>query len=245
MRPRKRATGLSEIFHRQWHFNCRKTLPLSGERIVYMKEQYVVTISHLFGSGGAAIGRKLSQTLSVPFVDRQILKRVADFLCVPEASLEDREERKATFWQAFSRMELYNDPITLASYQYLPTDRELYDLETHFIREIVKESSCVLLGRGGRFILRDHPRHLSVFVCADSKDRIARTAKIQQVDEDVARKIVEKNDKERAGYLKTFTGLDVRNASDYDICVNTSGIGLDNAAALILQSLKYKGLLPA
>lgn len=205
-----------------------------------MGEEYVVTVSHLFGSGGAYVGHKLSEALSVPFVDRQILKKVADFLCVPENSLEDREERKASFWQTFSRAELYNYPVSISSYQYLPTDRELYDLETRFIREIVKESSCVILGRGGRFILQEHPRHLSVFISADKKDRAARTAEVNHIDEEAALKIVEKNDRERAGYLKMFTGRDVKDASAYDICVNTSAIGPDNAAALILESLKFK-----
>jgi cytidylate kinase len=205
-----------------------------------MDEQYVVTISHQLGSGGAYVGMKLSKLLSIPFVDREILKKVADYLNLPEEEIENREERLASFWQNLSRMESLSDPIMGAGVEYSPSDKELYNLESEFIQEIAKKSSAIILGRGGRFILRDFPRHLSVFVCADLKDRIGRVSELYHIPENTSRKMIEKNDRERNAYIKSFTGLEWLDPRSYDICINTSSIGLDNAVTVIKNSLEFK-----
>lgn len=205
-----------------------------------MDNLYVVTISHLLGCGGAEIGKELSEALSIPFVDRQILKETADCLNVPEGEIEDREERLVSFWQAFSRVESLGDPLTAAGAEYLPSDRELYTLESEYIVQIAKKSSCIILGRGGRYILRDFPRHLSVFVTADKPDRIKRVAALYGVSDGVAARLIEKNDRERSAYLKTFTHFEWLDVRNYDICLNTSSVGVKNAVKLIKDVLGCK-----
>ncbi len=205
-----------------------------------MDEKFVVTISHLLGCGGADIGKKLAEELSIPFVDRQILKQVADSLEIPEEDIEGREERVASLWQSFTRLEAFGDPMVSNPLQYVPTAGELYDLESKFIKQIAAESSAVILGRGGRYILRNHQRHLSVFVYAEMDDRIPRVSELYQVSENEAKKIIEKNDKERNATLKSFTRLEWLDARTYDICVNTSSVGPGNAVTIIKNSLEYK-----
>ena len=46
---------------------------------------YSVTISHQLGSGGAYLGEKLAGRLGIPFLDRDILKEVAQQLNLAEA----------------------------------------------------------------------------------------------------------------------------------------------------------------
>lgn len=204
-----------------------------------MNENYVITVSHQLGCGGAYLGKKLSEMLAIPFVDREILKMVADYLNVPEADIEHREERLLSFWESFSRLELFSNSLVTVPSDYFPSDRELYNLESKFIEEIAAKSSAIILGRGGRYILRDFPHHLSVFVHADMKDRIQRVSKLYNVSVNVAQKIIAKNDKERNSYIKSFTHLEWLDARTYDICINTSRIGLDNAVIVIKNSLKF------
>ena len=206
-----------------------------------MKEKYVVTISHLLGSGGAYIGKKLSESLGVPFIDRQILKAVADKLNISEDDIENREERLSSFWESFMAAESYGNPMTLMSPQYfLPSDKELFDLESDYIETIADKSSAVILGRSGRYILRNHKRHLSVFVCADLPDREKNVAKLFNVSQDAAKTIIAKNDRDRDSYIKSFTHFKWLEARSYDICINTSSVGPDNAASIIKESLDYK-----
>ena len=205
-----------------------------------MNEQYIVTISHQLGCGGAEIGKKLSAILSIPFVDRQILKRVADYLNLPEADIENREERVTSLWRIFSMAGALIDPMTALGAEYLPSDKELYDLESGFIEQVAKKSSAIILGRGGHYILRDYPRHFSVYVHADMKDRIVRVSDLYHVSESESRRIIEKNDRERNNYIKTYTRLDWLDARTYDICINTSSIGIDNSVEMIQNGLKSK-----
>src|SRR5260370_3480242 len=139
------------------------------------EERVVITISHQLGSGGSYLGKQLSERLAIPFVDRDILKRVAEQIHVSEAELVGREERLSSFWQSFSRMALFTDPIagfTLNS--YVPADRDLFELESDYIARIAERTSAIILGRCGRTILRDHPHRLSILVHAALPVRIKR-----------------------------------------------------------------------
>lgn len=204
-----------------------------------MGEKYVITISHQLGCGGAYIGKKLSKVLSVPFVDRQILKNVADYFNLLEEDIEIRDERKSSFWENFLRDEALCHPEITITEDYMPTDKELYQIEMQYIEKVASKNSSIILGRGGTYILRNHPNHLRVFVYADMKDRIQRVSKLYSVSDSESRKIIEKNDKDRNAYMKTYTKFDMLNPKSYDICVNTSSIGLDNSVMLIKSALEF------
>lgn len=204
-----------------------------------MDEKYVITISHQLGCGGAYIGKKLSELLSVPFVDRQILKNVADYFNLLEEDIEIRDERKSSFWDSFFREQALCNPEITFTEDYMPTDKELYQIEMEYIEKVASENSSIILGRGGTYILRNQPNHLRVFVCADMKDRIQRVSELYNVSESESQKIIEKNDKDRNAYMKTYTKFDMLNPKSYDICINTSNVGLDNSVMLIKSALEF------
>lgn len=205
-----------------------------------MKEKYVITISHLIGSNGAYIGKQLSKALSIPFVDRQILKQVSDQLNISESEIEDREEKLDSFWTKFSLMGTAGTLMVAGGEKYLPSDRDLFALETKIISQIAEKDSAIILGRGGRYILRDFPQRFSVFVHANLDDRVKRISELYNVSNDDARVIIEKNDRERDAYMKTFTKLTWLDLREYDICINTSSIGSDNAVKIIEECLESK-----
>jgi CMP/dCMP kinase len=136
---------------------------------------FAITISHQVGSSGAPIGKRLSERLNIPFFDREILKRVSGRLHMAEADLEHREERLRSFWQTYSRTaELMDPALSLSADQYDPTDKELFQLESEILLRIAEKTSAVFIGRCGRHILRDHPRHIGLMLCADPAARIER-----------------------------------------------------------------------
>jgi CMP/dCMP kinase len=199
---------------------------------------YAITISHQLGSGGAYLGQKLSERLGVPFFDREILKKVADELHLAEADLEEREERLTSFWQSFERIAVLSDPVGCLSLdQYLPTDQELFKLESQTIIEIVKQSPAIFIGRCGRYILRDHPDQFSILVHADLPARIERIQQMYCLPANEAKKLVETNDRERAAYIRAFTHQDWLDARLYNLCVNTTQVGLDKTVDLALTCL--------
>ena len=203
------------------------------------KKHLVITISHQLGSGGAYLGQKLSERLGLPFIDREVLKKVAEQLNLAETALAGREERLSTFWQSFMRIAVLTDPVEcLSPDNYLPNDRELFKLESDYIGRIADKSSAIFLGRCGRYILRQHPGHISILVHANLPDRIKRIQQLYCSGEDEAKKLIETNDRERTAYIHAFTRQDWLDARWYDLCVNTSSLGLEKVVEIALALIK-------
>jgi len=120
------------------------------------------------------------------------------------------------------------------------TDQELFDAEDEIIRKIVHEHPAVILGRCGHYILRNEPKHISVFLHADKEFRIKRIQELYNVQNDEATEMVEKSDKERAAYCKTFTHKEWMNASNYDLSIDTGKIPLEQAVELILKYIELR-----
>jgi len=204
---------------------------------------YAITISHQIGSSGAPVGKKLSERLDIPFFDREILKRVSNRLHMAEADLEHREERLHSFWQSYSQTaELLDPALSLTADRYIPTDRELFQLESETILRIAEQTSAVFIGRCGRYILRDHPRHIRLLLCADPASRIERLKSLYHLAAPEAGKFMEENDRDRTAYIHAFTGQDWLDPCLYDLCVNTSRTGVDGAVELISIFVKTRFL---
>jgi len=202
---------------------------------------FVITISHQFGSGGSYIGTTLAKQLSIPFIDRDILKRVADQLHMPESDVEMRDERLSSFWESFSRVAVFSNPqISLTTNPYVLSDQSLFELESEHIKHIGENTSAIILGRCGRYILRDHPNHFSLMVHADLPARVSRVRDLYQLSVSEAEKMIESTDKERGAYIHTFTKQDWMNVRLYDLCINTSHIGLDASVALVESCVTSK-----
>lgn len=205
-----------------------------------MSEQlFAITISHQLCSGGSFLGQKLSERLGIPFVNRQILKSVAEKLNLAESVVEQREERLSGFWDSFSRLAIYTNPTeSLSLDNYVPTDKELFDLESTIIARIAEKTSAIFLGRCGWYILRDHPRCFNILVHAGLPERIQNAQKLYCLEPVEARKLLETNDRERSAYVSAFTHQDPWNVRGYDLCINMSTVGREAAAEIALQAVK-------
>jgi CMP/dCMP kinase len=206
---------------------------------------YSVTISHQLGSGGAYLGEKLAGRLGIPFLDRDILKAVAQQLDLAEAELENREERLSSFWQNFSRVAFFTDPaLVMAAQRYIPSDSELFQLECATIQRIAEKSSAVFLGRCGYYVLRNHPRRVSILVTAEQSARKKRLQELYNLSEEKALDLIKTNDQERADYIRTLAKQNWLDARHYDLCVNSSAVGWDGAVDLAEKCVQGKLQLP-
>jgi CMP/dCMP kinase len=207
---------------------------------------YAVTISHQLGSGGAYLGEKLAGRLGIPFLDRYILKEVARQINLAEGELVDREERLSSLWQNFTRLAILSDPssMSLGAQQYLLSDSHLFEMECGVIQRIAEKSSAVFLGRCGWYVLRNHPRRVSILLTADQPARIKRLCELYKLSEAQAADLIKTNDQERKDYVHTFSKQNWLDARHYDLCVNTSGIGWDCAVELAEKCVRAKLELP-
>jgi CMP/dCMP kinase len=207
---------------------------------------YVVTISHQYGSGGAYLGEKLAGRLGIPFFDRDILKQVARQLDLAEADLANREERLSTFWQTFARTAMLSDPVMgLAAQPIAPSDSDLFELECATIQKIAAKGSGIFLGRCGWYVLRSQPRHVSILVTAERSARVKRLGELYKLSEAQTLEAIKTNDREREDYIHAFTKQNWLDARHYDLCLNTSAVGLDSSVELVEKFVRDKLQLPA
>jgi len=207
-----------------------------------MQEQTsVITIGHQIGSGGAYVGQKLAERLGVPFIDREVLKNVAARLHLAEDELAEREQRLTPAWQSFSWAAEYIDPAkSIYADSYVPTDKEVFDFEAEYIVGIAKKQSAIFLGRCGHYLLREHPRHFRLLVHADLPARIQRVCELYRLSPTQAEKMIDLNDRERSAYIYKFTRQNWLEPGHYDLCVNTTTVGLDKTVEMVLACVEDK-----
>jgi cytidylate kinase len=208
-------------------------------------KSFVITISRQLGSGGAYIGQQVASKMNVFFADREIIRKAAKQLSILEENLESREEKRLSFWHSLTRISPQAGGVYMAPVSPILefTDDELFAVESNIIKHIADEGSAVLIGRCGFDVLRQHPNHISIFMHADNEFRNERIQEMYHLSHESAEKMIEKSDKERAAYCKTFTGKEWADARNYDICIDTGKLGVDKAVELILNYLQLTPVL--
>jgi cytidylate kinase len=192
------------------------------------KQTYVVTISRQLGSGGAYLGQKIAKALNIKYVDREILFKAAE-------EMEDKE----SFWMNFVANCSSSWPYVPPSYMMVAEDR-LHDKFAMMMQKVAKEYNCVIVGRCAGYILSKHPKVINIFLYADEEWRLKRVQELYNLTEKEAKKALHSNDKERANYHYLHTGEKWRDAMQYDLCINTSRVGLDKASEMILNYIKLR-----
>jgi cytidylate kinase len=185
------------------------------------------------------VGQKLGERLGIAFIDREILKNVAARLHVAEAELEGREQRLTSFWQSFAWAAECIDPAnSFFADKYVPTDQELFAFESEYIACIAEKNSAIFLGRCGQYILHQHPRHFKLLVHADLPARIKRLCEMYHLSPMEAEKRLDVDDRERSAYIYKFTRQNWLEPRLYDLCVNTTTVGLDRTVELVLAAIQ-------
>ena len=126
------------------------------------------------------------------------------------------------------------------------SDRALFAHQAKVLRKLLEQESYVCVGRAADFVLRDRPRVLSVFLDAPYPDRLRRETERQGISEAEARRYIDRLDKYRNDYYTYHTGRRWRDLSNYDLCLDTAALGLDNCVLLIeaYLHLRYDVALP-
>ena len=208
-----------------------------------MKETspFVITISRQKGSGGAYLGKRLASRLNVLYLDREIVSQAAKELKTPVESLETRDEKLTPFWRSLLESYAYITPTPYVPPPlHMPTDRELYSTESNIITRIAQQHSAVIVGRGGYYVLRQHPRHLSILLHADIAFRQKRVQELYSMSAEESQKLIKSIDKEREHYLRVLTGQNCMGARQYHLSIDTSVVGLEAAEEIILATCRAR-----
>jgi cytidylate kinase len=194
------------------------------------------------GSGGRTVGRLLAEKLGVPFFDKALIKALQEKYHLTVDNIEKIKGSKHSWWDDVVRI-LDIGPGMNSNF-YLPkkadeadllTTDEIFKTETLILQDLAAEKSCVVAGRSGFHVFRDHPNHLSILIQASMDFRAKRVARKQNITEDEAIKIIEKVDKMRENYVKKYTGTSRYDTRNYQLVIAADGKTEEEIAEMIMQ----------
>ena len=200
------------------------------------EEKFVITISRQFGTGGHEIGAELARRLNVKLLDKQILNEMARKYNIVEDAVEKIESRNPLWRDDFTQF--YRSYMAGAEYngqEHDQTSRQLFDAQAEVIKKIAAQESCVIIGRCGFHVFRDHPNALKIFIHADVDCRKKRIGRKYDISESDAAAMIVDNDYSRELYTKTFTGSEWQDARNYDISLNVKQFGVNGAVDFLMN----------
>lgn len=197
-----------------------------------MSDNYVITIGRQLGSGGRMIGEKLARQLGISFYDKELIQIASQESGLGKEFFERADEKKgySVFGGLFGiRGMMAEEPFST----YYLNNETLFSIQSDVIRKLAGQGSCLFVGRCADYILAGKPRLLNIFITATLEDRIKRIAERDNAPVRKAKEIVEKADKDRAGYYNYFTNKTWGSAGSYHLCVNSSVLGIDDTVDFI------------
>ncbi len=194
-------------------------------------ENFVITISRQYGSGGHAVGEAVAKRLGIDFYDSKLIDLTAE-----ESGFT--KEYVKTHEQKMTNSLLYK--LYKQNYAYIneavPPQDMLFMVQTRVIRDIAAKSSCVIVGRCADYILKGHPNCFNVFVHASDAFRKSRVITEYGIHPDDAKKEMERKDKFRKNYNEYYTHRKWADLKNFDLTVETSLFGIDITAAMIIDA---------
>lgn len=193
---------------------------------------FIISIGRQLGSGGKEIAEKLGERLNIKVYDKALLEVAAKESGLDTTVFEtaDEQEHNSFFSGLFSIHGSMGD--------YMPTgscieNDKLFEIQSETIRGLAERESCIIVGRCAEYVLRDHPGMVSIFITANNEDRIRRVMKTDNLEREKAIDFIEKGDKRRRSYHDYYATTQWGEARCYDICINSSKLGIEGAVDLL------------
>lgn len=200
------------------------------------KNKIIINVGRQIGSGGGEIARILADKFGCRLLDKELLNLAAKESGFSEKFFEQNDEQRG-FLKSLFHM---HAPFVGDSNMYRNnfSEENLFLFQSEAIKKAASEGSCVFVGRAADYILRDEPNAISIFITADIESRIENVSKRMGIDMNAARKFIDDKEDERSKYYNYYTGKKWGHASSYDLCVDSSILGIEQTAEFIANFIK-------
>lgn len=203
-----------------------------------MKKHIIINVGRQLGSGGRIIGNRIAQDFNIKFYDKELLDLAAQESGFDKRFFERNDEHKGFLKMLFSPFA----PIFGSSNPYTNqlSDESLFKFQSDAIRKAAEKDSCVFVGRCADYILRDFPNKVDIFITADMADRVKRVSETLNISEKEAEKKCIEGDENRAQYYNYYSAKTWGRAESYDLCINSSVLGIDSTIELVEDFISQK-----
>ena len=195
----------------------------------------VITIGRQFGSGGREIGEKLAQAYDIKYYDKELIARAAKESGFCEEILMNHDERPTNSFLYNLVIDTYSFGYNSSSFVDMPMSQKVFLAQFDTIKKIADEGPCVIVGRCADYALEGRDNVINLFIYADEDFRVRKIMEQYSMDENKARDNLVKKDKQRASYYNYYTNRKWGRAESYDLCINSSVLGIDGSVKLIKQ----------
>lgn len=213
---------------------------LGFERRGFMNGNLVITIGRQCGSKGKLIGQKLAEALGVKCYDKELLAEAAKHSGLCEELFETHDEKPTNSFLYSLVMDTYSLGYTTSAYMDMPINHKIFLAQFDTIKKLADEESCIIVGRCADYALAEYPNTVTVFITGNEADKLEYLEELYSVNESKAKDIMIKTDKKRASYYNYYASKRWGDAKSYDLCINSSAVGVDGAVKIILEFAKAK-----
>lgn len=195
----------------------------------------IITISRQFGSGGRTVGHLVAEKLGIPFYDKELVEQIAVESGFAPKFVEEHGEHspgRSLFSYAFAPQGVPGVMNGLSTADFL------WNIQCSAILQLAEKGPCVIVGRNADYILKDRDDCLHTFIHADKAFRADRIVRLYGESEKSPEARLNEKDKRRSVNYQHYTGRTWGAADNYDICLNTATIGVEEAADIIVALVK-------
>lgn len=194
----------------------------------------IITIGRQTGSGGHEIAKKLAEALDLKFFDKEILNIAAEDSGYDRRFFEKNDEKHGFF------RNIVGTSVTTGAMGFFGgnynngfSQEKLFILQSNAIKKAAQEGNCLFVGRCADYVLRDCADVINIFITAPLEDRVARLMKRHNCSAEQAEKHIREKQDTRASFYNYYSGKKWGNAASYDICINSSLLGIDGTVEYI------------
>ncbi|MDE5888186.1 MAG: cytidylate kinase-like family protein [Muribaculaceae bacterium] len=201
-------------------------------------ERFVIVIGREFGSGGRRIGKLLSERLGCAYYDKRLLIEAAESMGFTPDIFNEHDEKKPSLFNSFFQG-VYG--ITQNYHDITVGGAALYREQSKAIKKLSEKGPCIIVGRTADYVLRDHPRLLSVFLHSPLDHRAHKIVERGEADSlEHAKEMATKRDRDRENYYNYYTGRRWGRASNYHLTLDASRLSDEQIADVIIRCLGQK-----
>ncbi|CCX71587.1 cytidylate kinase [Firmicutes bacterium CAG:555] len=194
----------------------------------------IITIGRQHGSSGREIARLLAEKLNYKCYDKEIVDEAANHSDFSRDLIDAFDEKRMSAFILHAGGYGLNENFRL--------NMQVVSAQFEAMRNIAEKGNCIFVGRCADYILRDHDDLISVFILGDMDERLKCLERRQGLDETEARKKIKEVDKDRSSFYRYYSDQTWGDAQNYDMCINSSKLGVEGTVQVILDYIKARGL---
>ncbi len=195
----------------------------------------VITIGRQFGSAGREIGKMVAEYFDIKFYDRDLLTRAAKESGFCEEMIQNHDERPTNSFLYNLVMDTYSFGYNNSSFVDMPISHKVFLAQFDTIKKIAEEGPCVIVGRCADYALADRSNVVDIFIYGNEECKIKRIMEKYELTENKARDMIIKKDKQHQSYYNYYSSKKWGRADSYDLCINSSVLGVEGTVKLITQ----------